>query len=420
MLRNEFEGADRGARERSAKRVVCAAFLAVLAGAPGGLAAQQTVKPPIASYWMSVETAAGTALPGVAGIGGAIPGRTGAGTGGGRTMLLQLGSQRRADSPRAEHFVPSGLDMGVSLPLHTPQRSASPERAERAMPEDFEQPKGRMLVYWGCGEKARPGQPLVVDFSGLARGQAPAGLVSRRVSAASPPAPGRAATYGEWPHPLDARPVPANASLKGVHRVQGNYSPDIEFALGEGLDFMDRVELAAAPGPEGAVRVRWNRVETATGYFATAFGAVGEDAVFWSSSEVQETGGMLMDFAPPAEVARLIRERVVLPPSVTECTVPAEVVKRAGGAALFRFVAYGPEANFAHPPRPKDPRQPWEPQWAVKVRFKSTASTLLGGSLGEPDRPAEAPREAPASRPAPAAPDPVREGIEILRGIFGR
>jgi hypothetical protein len=129
---------------------------------------------------------------------------------------------------------------------------------------------------------------------------------------------------------------------------------------------------------------------------------------------------MLMDFAPPAEVARLIRERVVLPPSVTECTVPAEVVKRAGGAALFRFVAYGPEANFAHPPRPKDPRQPWEPQWAVKVRFKSTASTLLGGSLGEPDRPAEAPREAPASRPAPAAPDPVREGIEILRGIFGR
>jgi hypothetical protein len=131
----------------------------------------------------------------------------------------------------------------------------------------------------------------------------------------------------------------------------------------------------------------------------------------------------------------LIREKVVLAPSITECTVPAEVVKRSGGTPFLNFIAYGPEANFAQPPRPQDPKQAWEPLWAVKVRFKSTASTLLGDAAGGGGRrpartqaPAEAPAgEAagesqtaePAQKPA-AGPDPVKEGINILRGIFGR
>jgi hypothetical protein len=124
----------------------------------------------------------------------------------------------------------------------------------------------------------------------------------------------------------------------------------------------------------------------------------------------------------------------VLAPSVTECTVPAEVIKRAGGSPFLNFIAYGPEANFVHPPRPKDPKQAWEQIWAVKVRFKSTASTLLGESGGGSSRrPArtQAPSDAPpageageqaagepAQKPA-AGPDPVKEGINILRGIFG-
>jgi hypothetical protein len=140
---------------------------------------------------------------------------------------------------------------------------------------------------------------------------------------------------------------------------------------------------------------------------------------------------MLMDYVPPAEVARLVREKVVLPPSTTECTVPAEVVKRSGGTPFFNFIAYGPEANFAQPPRPQDPKVAWEPLWTTKVRFKSTASTLLGdaGGGGRPAR-TQAPGQAPAAEagaeqtaePAqkPAAIDPVKEGVNILRGIFGR
>jgi hypothetical protein len=139
-------------------------------------------------------------------------------------------------------------------------------------------------------------------------------------------------------------------------------------------------------------------------------------------------GGMLMDYVPPSEVARLVREKVVLPSSTTECTVPAEVVKRAGGTPFFNFIAYGPEANFAQPPRPSDPRTPWEPLWTVKARFKSTASTLLGDAAGaggrRPARAEQAPEQGESQTaepaPKPSAIDPVKEGVNILRGIFGR
>ena len=133
---------------------------------------------------------------------------------------------------------------------------------------------------------------------------------------------------------------------------------------------------------------------------------------------------MLMDFVPPAEVVRLVREKVVLAPSVTECTVPAEVVKRSGGTPFLNIIAYGPEANFAQPPRPQDPKQPWEPLWTVKVRFKSTASTLLGEASGgggrRPARTEQAPQQSAEPAEKPAAPDPLKEGVNILRGIFGR
>jgi len=360
---------------------------------------------------------------------------------GGRSLVLQLGSQRpSADGPRADHYIPSGMSMGASLPLVTPQRAPTTrERGDRDLPEGMEQPKGRMLIYWGCGENVRAGQPVIIDFARVAQGQTPPNMVSRRVSIPNPPSPSRAKTYGDWPNQQDGKAVPASASLKGDHQIKGNYTPDIQFSLGEGQDFMDRVELATAARGAGAVNVAWNSVGNATGYFATAMGGDGNDVVMWSSSEVQEMGGALMGYVPPSEVARLIREKVVLAPSVTDCTVPGEVVKRAGGSPFLNFIAYGPEANFVHPPRPSDIKQPWEQVWAVKVRFKSTASTLLGESGGggggrrstrapASGTPSQAPaaeageaggEQAAGEKPA-AGPDPIKEGVNILRGIFGR
>jgi len=415
---------------------ILAAILVVL---PAAALAQQQVKPPVAHYWVSVDTAAGMTIPGMGGMGGFMGGMMGGQGQSGRKMELQLGSQRpSADGPRADHHIPSGMSMGTSLPLVTPRQAPARERGEhRDLPEGMEQPKGRMLIYWGCGESVRPGQPVIIDFARVSQGQAP-NLASRRVSIPNAPSPSRAKTYGDWPNQQDSKAVPASASLKGDHQIKGNYSPDIQFSLGEGQDFMDRVELATAGRGAGAVNVAWNAVPNATGYFATAMGGDGNDVVMWSSSDVQEMGGALMGYVPPAEVARLIREKVVLASSVTDCTVPGEVVKRAGGSPFFNFIAYGPEANFVHPPRPQSPAQVWEQQWAVKVRFKSTAATLLGDTAGGGGgrRAAPARTQAPAAdasageagaeqtaepaqKPA-AGPDPIKEGVNILRGIFGR
>jgi len=399
-------------------------LLVLALAAMPAFAQQQVVKPPIAVYWMSVETAAGMSMPGMpAGMGGMMGGRAQ----GGRHMLLQLGSQRSADAPRAEHDIPPALSMGTALPLLTPERVPAERRS--GMPEGMERPKGRMLIYWGCGEGTRPGQPVVLDFAKVAEGEMPPNMVTHHVSGPTPPAPGRNRTYGEWPNKEDNKPVPDSASLRGDHLVKGSYSPEIRFSLGETHDFMTPVALSSAPRGEGAASVSWNSIPNATGYFAMAFGSASrEEMVLWSSSEVQEMGGELMGYVPPAEVARLIREKVVLPPATTECTVPSEVVKKAGGSPFFNFIAYGPEANFAQPPRPSDPKIAWEPQWATKVRFKSTASTLLGehASRERQERPEARPgresRESAEkqSAPSPAAPNPVDEGVKALRGIFGR
>ena len=72
--------------------------------------------------------------------------------------------------------MPSGARLGQSVPLETP-RSVSAPRGEPGQPGgQMQMPEGRLLLFWGCGERAGPGQPVVIDFSKLARGQVPEGL----------------------------------------------------------------------------------------------------------------------------------------------------------------------------------------------------------------------------------------------------
>jgi hypothetical protein len=394
--------------------IAAAALLAPLAAY--AQQAQQVVKPPIAQYWMSVETAAGMA--GMGGMGAMMSGMMGGPGASGRRMLLQLGSQQSSEAPKADHLVPAGLNMGPSLPL-LHQVKPRPEPREDGMPENYE-PKGRMLIYWGCGDDVRRGQPVVLDFAKMKAGEMPA-LVSRRIALARAPSPSRAKGYGEWPMPETSKPVPADGSLRGEHVIKGNYSPEVKFTLGEAHDFMQPVSLINRENT-----LAWSSVANATGYFAMVYGAGNrEEFVMWSSSEVQEMGGMLMSYVPPAEVARLVKEKVVLPSSATECKVPKEVVQKAGGAPFATFIAYGPEANFVQPPRPSDPKVPWEQQWVAKARFKSTASLLLGEgserrSARQPQGEAQQSAPPPSQSETPKLPDPVEQGVKALRGIFGR
>jgi hypothetical protein len=143
-----------------------------------------------------------------------------------KRLLLQLGSQQPAGGePAADHFVPAAMSMGSSLPLRTPQKAERTRGPDEDSPDNYEKPKGRLLLYWGCGERAGAGQPYVIDFAKVASGQQwPAGLFTRRVSVQNGPSAGRSRTYGDWPNEKDGTRVPNDSSLRGDHLIKGNYS----------------------------------------------------------------------------------------------------------------------------------------------------------------------------------------------------
>lgn len=412
------------------KNAVTTLTAAVIAAIAPAALAQQKVNPPIATYWMSVDTSSGMPMGGAGGGGpsamdiGRMMLGGGAGGGANRSMLLELGSQRSASGTSvAAHEIPAGLNMGASLPLETPQRAPRAEPREDGMPDNFEKPRGRMLIFWGCGENAGAGQPYIIDFAKLAQGQVPQGLFTRRVAVQRGPSQARSKTYGDWPNQRDSTRVSGDGSLRGDHSVKGNYSPDIRFSLADKYDFMEPVNLSSRKSAGGGMNVSWNSVANAQGYFATAMGGGkggSEDVVIWSSSNTREFGESLMSWLPPSEVARLIREKVVLSPSTTECTVPSQFVA-AAPSAFIRFIAYGEEANFAQPPRPQDPKVAWSPDWAVKVRLKSTTSSILGEegmSGGGGSRSGSSSASSDGGGSAPAV-DPVQEGVKALKGLFG-
>jgi hypothetical protein len=336
-----------------------------------------------AVYWMSADTVSGMGgmmgnggRPSMGSVMGAMMGR-GGGSGYAKQLHLQLGgSTRPAGEPQAEHLPPAGLNAGPSLPLVSP-RQAPAEPATTGFPTNMERPKGRILIYWGCGEHARPGQPVIFDFAAISAGRIPPAFANSSFRPELPPSPARFPAYGEWPNERGRTGVPANGSLVGEHVVRGNYSPEIRFTLGLGQDFLAPVTLVSqAAVPSGAVPVVWQPVPGARAWFATAMGAAGNgDMVMWTSSETQ--AAPMMDYMPDGEISRLVQSRVLMPGTADRCTVPAEVA-HAGQGTMFTLTAFGGEANFSHPVRPARAPAGWRPDWLVKLRIKSTYMGLLG------------------------------------------
>ena len=298
-------------------------------------------------------------------------------------LILALGSASVPQGePKADHFVPAGAGLGASVPLVTPRQARSDPGETTGLPPQAQMPRGRLLLFWGCGEHAPAGQPVVIDFAKMAAGQIPPGLFASAGEAAEAWSitPSNSRTYGAWPNERDAKPVPASGSLLGVHRIASNYAPEIGFTLDQ--DFMPALLARSSNLASGAVDLSWNSLPTATGYYAWVMGAGGNgdsrDMVWWTSSATQQFGGPMAGWLSPSAVARLVTAKTVMPPSQTSCIIPAEV-KQAGGEILMtQLYGYGPEANFSYPPRPANAKAGWQPDWLARVRFRSNTSVMLG------------------------------------------
>jgi hypothetical protein len=298
------------------------------------------------------------------------------------------------------------------------------------VPHEYQRPKGRMLIFWGCGQHARPGQPVVIDFSQLdpakmQAGQMPANFLAIMkgfdYQRGHPPAPGRNRTYGDWPNAQARTQIPANGSLVGEHTIQGNYSPTIKFSLDEDQDFLGPLTLTTnAKQPGGWATVGWNLVGNAQAYLATALGGSQDTVVMWTSSETQAAAFAVPDYLSNGDINRLVANKSLMGPTTRTCDVPKEVLD-AAPQAILQMVAYGGEANFVYPPRPTDPKVAWNQQWAVKVRYRSATGGLLGMAMpqmggrggypgggqpqgGQPQQPQQPPQR-------PSAADILKRGV---------
>jgi hypothetical protein len=378
---------------RFRKKALVAGAAATIVGAPAGMAAEhQTTTGPVAVYWMSAATTSG--MGGMMGGGGMAGGRPSSASmmqamqgGYSHSLVLQLGSSRRPDggAPTAEHDPPPTLDAGPVLPLLSPPPATPPthQEAEPGPPPQYKQPHGKMLIFWGCGEHAPAGQPLVIDFAQATQGQMPAQFATlmhgMAVRPMEPPSPTRNTTYGEWPNQQTQTSVPQNGSLQGDHFVHGNYSPDIKFSLAADQDFLPPFVMTANQvNPSGSANLGWRRVDGARGYFAAMMGAQGQDqVVMWTSSANETLPFALPDYLSNGEIDRLVASHALMDAQATSCTIPMEAVQATGGHGFFTLNAYGGEANLSYPPRPPAP-QPWNIAWEVKIRYKSTTAGMVG------------------------------------------
>lgn len=336
-------------------------------------------------------------------------------------LFLRLGSGQTPAAgtmPQADHYMPEGARLGVSVPLVTPT-AAPADDGDRIPGERGERPQGRMLIFWGCGAHAGLGQPVIIDFARLAAGQIPPGLFTSSVPRDRSVSFANSRTYGDWPNARSRTTASPQSSLIGAHRISGNYAPEIAFTLDQ--DFMPALTATGTTQPDQSTLLGWNSVAGATGYYAWVMGTksngrgAGGDIVWWSSSASQQFGGGLWDWISPAQVASLIRQTIVMPPTQTQCVVPAEVKAAAPEFMLGNLYAYGPEANFAFPPRPANSRTPWRPIWTARARYRATTSWLIGG----PDGMGEAPAPGAEGQAAPS-PDPRCRRRGGLGGVIGR
>jgi hypothetical protein len=419
--------------------------------APAKSSSAQVVKPPIAFAYIDVATSSsdipgagmmGAALQGgqsgslLGALGGLARGAVGGATGGGNTfgntqaMGFSMGkfvdvsvtTNKNRALAEAAQAIPATMNLGESLKLVAPipDKPVPYEPTEdKPVEPTYEKPKGKMSLYWGCGETIRPGQPRTLDVATASIDDYAKFFVMRGSTTRGARAiPGHPA----WPNKQDDRKVPDSASLVGQHTFTGNGIPEsFKVSLGAPQDLMPNIELMQTK-KDGGVGLEWKAIPHARGYFITVMGGKssgggsgGSDSgemVVWTSSELPDFGFGLVDYQSNNNIDKWIGEKVILPASATKCAIPKGIFGDEG-AGMLRMIAYGSEAFFAYPPRPTDAKIAWEPDWQTKVRVKSTFSSILGMSGAGNERNQRNEKQPPKEEKKP-------NPVELLKGLFGR
>ena len=426
------------------------------------IAQQQVMRPAPVNLWMDVSTSSFAGMPDMEsmGAGGSLfGGLVGAASGNaslggalktyGQSRTFSMMPSRVIDiaflnntKPAIEvnQAIPAAMKMGDKLPLVPPIRATAMRSSDdRELPQNMERPKGRILIYWGCSETVRSGQPRIIDLGGdmTKFGSAFSGRF----------APDRSVRTTErhavYPNDKNTVNLSKDSSIAGEHQINGDGIPaSMRFSLSQAQDIMPAIALQSSGNPASSIKLNWQSLSQAKAYFISAFSSNGNDMVLWSSSESADAGMGLMDYLPNATIDNWLRDRVLLQPGTTSCAVPQGIFAAKDGnrdsGAMAQMIAFGGESYIVHPPRPTDAKTPWNQEWAVRLRIKSQTMASLGGE----DNARSNRRAAPASNSANANSDSAPAGQTgqadapaegggvlglpipgmggLLKGLFGR
>ena len=194
--------------------------------------------------------------------------------------------------------------------------------------------------------------------------------------------------YALWPNQKNSKRVSDRSSMAGQHRIVGDGVPaSLQFELGNNADFMPKIALDSQGELGDSIQLKWQPVDRARGYFLHALAMQDErNFVVWSSADVPGAGMELINYLPGSNIEKWLKQKVLLAAATTRCAIPQGIFKPTGksengGMAALNMIAYGPETNIVWPERPADPKQPWKPEWNVRVRTKATTTAMLGMDL---------------------------------------
>jgi hypothetical protein len=198
----------------------------------------------------------------------------------------------------------------------------------------------------------------------------------------------------------------------------------MQFQVEQNADFMPKLLLRSQGEPTAAVGLSWPSVDRARAYFISGMHmqVLGENSyamTIWSSADVPGAGQELHAYLSGSYIDKWLKQKILLPSTATSCTIPKGIFAGASNVqgqqavmpGMLMMTAYGPESWITYPPRPADPKQPWNPEWSVRFRAKSSATAMLGLDFGDMQQMEEAEDGQPQQK------KPSMKGL--LKGILG-
>ena len=179
---------------------------------------------------------------------------------------------RDTNLAEALQSVPAGTGLAPTLLLQSPEKpKPAPKSDDEPADWDYEPPKGKLVMYWGCSETVRPGQPKVVDLSTATLGELAKFFESRRATKR-----GAHAATGRpvWPSRKDKRALGDSASIVGEHAFIATGVPDsFKFTIPAAQNIMAAMQ-ARQSATGSAVMLEWQPVPHARAYFLGTMGAL--------------------------------------------------------------------------------------------------------------------------------------------------